>query len=58
MLTKKVPDANAVTMIYNYRDQLAFVQDGNLAAALPTPKYMATSYDVYGVSPNQASPPA
>jgi RHS repeat-associated protein len=45
MLTKKVPDANAVTMIYNNRDQLAFVQDGNLAAQS---KYMATSYDAYG----------
>jgi hypothetical protein len=45
MLTKKVPDANAVTMIYNNKDQLAFVQDGNLASAS---KYMATSYDAYG----------
>ncbi|MEZ4826283.1 MAG: DUF6443 domain-containing protein [Bacteroidia bacterium] len=42
---KKVPDAALVKLYYNQRDQLALVQDGNLAAQN---QYMLTHYDDYG----------
>jgi RHS repeat-associated protein len=45
MTSKKVPDAAAVTMKYNNRDQLVLSQDGNLLAA---GKWMLVKYDDYG----------
>ncbi len=42
---RKFPDMDAVTMSYNDRDLLSYLQDGNLALQS---KYLATQYDTYG----------
>ncbi|WP_242675524.1 DUF6443 domain-containing protein, partial [Niastella koreensis] len=41
---KKAPDAAGMNMVYDVRDRLVFVQDGN-QAALSTPQWMAYLYD-------------
>jgi len=41
---KKSPGAAPVTMIYDSRDRVVFMQDGN-QAALPTPQWRALLYD-------------
>ena len=41
---KKAPGAAALNMIYDIRDRVVFMQDGN-QAALPTPQWTANLYD-------------
>ncbi len=45
LLTKKIPDASAVSYRYNSRDQAVLMQDGNLAA---DSRWIASIYDDYG----------
>ncbi|MBC9929137.1 DUF6443 domain-containing protein [Chitinophaga qingshengii] len=42
MITKKIPGAAAMNMVYDVRDRMVFSQDGNLAAQ---GKWMANFYD-------------
>ncbi|MCC6286666.1 MAG: hypothetical protein IT249_02165, partial [Chitinophagaceae bacterium] len=44
MTWKKAPGAQPLKMLYDKRDRVVFMQDGN-QAALPTPQWTATLYD-------------
>ncbi len=48
MTSKDVPDAAPMAMMYDARNLMTLMQDGNLRAATPTAKWLATVYDTYG----------
>lgn len=44
VIWKKTPDAEPVNMLYDTRDRMVFMQDGN-QAVMPTPQWTANLYD-------------
>ncbi|WEK33626.1 MAG: RHS repeat-associated core domain-containing protein [Candidatus Pseudobacter hemicellulosilyticus] len=45
MISKKVPGAGEVLMVYDVRDRLVFTQDGNMRADAGNTQWLATLYD-------------
>ncbi|MFN8255395.1 MAG: DUF6443 domain-containing protein [Bacteroidales bacterium] len=45
MVTKKIPGADSVLLVYDKRDRLVLSQDGNMRAKTPTSQWLATLYD-------------
>ncbi len=45
ILTKKIPDQNAISYLYDIRNLMTYMQDGNMAAQT---KWLHTQYDDYG----------
>jgi RHS repeat-associated protein len=45
MIVKKDPGKGAVSMVYDARNRLIMMQDANMAALTPTPKWLVTTYD-------------
>jgi RHS repeat-associated protein len=48
VITKLVPGANAVSLVYNQRNQVVLTQDGNQAADAATKNWTFTKYDDLG----------